>query len=989
MKEFDLDWLSNPKVFEVNRLSAHSDHVFRTPDESYEQLRINQNGKWKFKFSENLKHIDMSFFEDGYDDSDWGYIQVPGHFQLQGYDAPQYVNIMYPWDGLESLEQPQIPTKRNPVGQYVKYFDLPENFEKDAVKICFDGVESAYYLWLNGHFVGYCEDSFTPSEFDLSPFIKEKNNRLCCMVVQFSSGSWLEDQDFWRFGGIFRDVNLFITPKIHIQDLHLVQVVAEDLKSATLTCKLALEKRGEGNSYGTLSLYDAAHSLVCETKLEQLSEKSNLVCQLNDVNLWSDEVPYLYKAKIKIFDENSELIEIVDQKVGFRRFEIKDSVMMLNGKRIIFKGVNRHEFNARTGRCVTREDAEWDIKCFKRNNINAVRTSHYPNRKDLYELCDKYGIYIVDEVNLETHGTWVYRGTEDENKNRLPDGKPEWRRAVLDRGNTLFQRDKNHPSILFWSLGNESSGGKTLYELSEFFRQNDKSRLVHYEGVFQDRRYPDTSDVESQMYSKPDDIARYLDENPNKPLILCEYAHTMGNSGGNLAKYMDLISQYPQYQGGFIWDYLDQALWTKDPYGNEYLATGGDFGDRPNDFYFCGNGLVFADRKETPKMQEVRHVYRNVNIICDKDGVTIQNKYLWTNTEKFEFRWELLRNGEKYSNGTFNVSIEPQTSKVLPLPCKIPLYNDEFVLTVSMFSEHELSFGQCVIKSKVKEELQLRKVKPVTGKSNLGFDMGDSYSLFWTREGKFNSVQSGKTELIQSPMLPDFWRAPTDNDKGNDYRIHWLPWKIASLYARRIEEIMQDESLVVKYDLGNGIAANCQMEFVFYENNKFDVTLSLEVESPEEQHIPAFGLSFEMPVEFDNVCWYGNGPEETYSDRKAGGKLGLYRNKVAENLVEYLNPQECGNKTDLRFIEVTNQAGRGLRMSSEELFECSVLPYNSHQLEHAHHLNHLSKPMTTFVHLAKKKCGVGGDDSWGAPVHQEYQVKLEKNMKFTIRFEVL
>ncbi len=995
MNNIKFEYLKDPEVFQINRLNAHSDHIYYTPYMKYEDLRILQNGNFKFFYAKNLNEVKQDFYKEGFDDKDWDLIKVPGHIQLLGYGNPQYVNTMYPWDGIEDIKPPNIPSEFNPVGLYAYEFDLPKGFQKDAAFICFEGVESAFYLWLNGEFIGYSEDTFTPSEFDLSSFIKEKGNRLCIMVVRFSSGSWLEDQDFFRFSGIFRDVYLYTTPKIHIYDMFVKPEVLEDLKKAELKCEFEIVNKENLNGFIYFKLYDENNTLIKVSEKLKVSKNVTLNASLDNINLWNAEIPYLYKLIVEICDDKGETIEIVEQKIGFRRFEMKDKLMLLNGKRIVFKGVNRHEFNARYGRNISKEDILWDIKCMKKNNINAVRTSHYPNQKELYSLCDEYGIYVIDEANIETHGTWSFI-KDLKYENIVPCDNEVWKGAVIDRGNSMVQRDKNHPSILIWSCGNESFGGKVLYDLSNFYRNTDNSRLVHYEGVANDRRYNDTSDMESRMYLKPQHIKEYLENNPEKPYISCEYAHSMGNACGNLEKYTKLADEYSMYQGGFIWDFIDQAIYNKDPNGEEYLATGGDFFDRPNDAYFCGNGLVFADRKESPKMKEVKFAYRDVEIFCDENYITIINKNNWLNTDKYEFHFELLENGLIIKKGKFLLDLNPQSRKTLDLPCAIPDKNCEYILTVSMCLKedeiwekagYELSFGQGVVKKAVFKEIVEKSSNVICGNENIGFKMKNSSCLYFKPIGKLNSIKSNNKEFILSEIKPDFWRAPIDNDLGNKNTYKWAKWKIASLYAFKTKEKLEDSKLYVTYDLNIDKQIQCEFLYEFMYENKFSLTFTLE-NSGELIDMPAFGFSFEMPSFFSNVKWYGRGPFETYQDRKHGAKIGIYENKVADNYTDYLNPQECGNKTDLRFIEITDNEGSGLRIFSEDLFECSVLPYTSHEIESAHHKNNLPKQSKTVVHVCKKKCGVGGDDAWGAPVHPEYLVNLEGKMSFKVYFEV-
>ena len=643
-----LNWLTDVSKFAVNRLPAHSDHMyFETLAEARSavpmKMRHELNGNWKFYYSINPNHRPVNFFEKDYPCAGWGDIKVPGHIQLQGYGQLQYVNTMYPWDGHHELRPPEIPTDHNPVGSYVKYFNVPANMQNKPVYISFQGVESAFYVWLNGEFVGYSEDSFTPAEFDLTPYLIDGENKLAVEVYQRSTGGWLEDQDFWRFSGIFRDVYLYTVPEIHVADLHVRPELDSTFTKGTLAVDLKLQ--GSAPSKITAELVDRKGSLVQTGKAENINGKWSINMPVKQPALWSAENPYLYKLFIQIYNESGSLVEVVPQKVGFRRFELVNKMMHLNGERIVFKGVNRHEFNPRRGRAITKEDMLWDIKTLKRHNINAVRTSHYPNQSLWYELCDEYGVYVIDEMNLETHGSWQKMGKVEPSWN-IPGNLSEWEPIVMDRAISMVERDKNHPSILIWSCGNESYAGEVILNVSKYFKRVDPSRLVHYEGVFHNRDYNDTSDMESRMYAKPADIKKYLNENPEKPYISCEYMHAMGNSLGGMYKYTDLEQKYPMYQGGFIWDYIDQSIYKKDRYGNEFLAYGGDFGDRPTDYGFCTNGIVYANRELSPKMQEVKFLYQDFKLVPDQTGVTIKNESLFSNTADFELVYALFLEGK-------------------------------------------------------------------------------------------------------------------------------------------------------------------------------------------------------------------------------------------------------------------------------------------------------------------------------------------------------
>ena len=641
----DIRWLDDPQVFRVNRLDAHSDHKFYENKEDYEKkeqrLKQSLNGIWKFRYSENAMERPADFYQKWFQCRSFDEMKVPQHIELAGYDKIHYINTMYPWEG-HIYRRPAGTGKEkgkgmfsqaeyNPVGSYIRKFDLQDGLRGKRIILSFEGVEQAFYVWVNGEFAGYAEDSFTVSEFDITPYVKEKDNLLAVEVHKRSTAAFLEDQDFFRFFGIFRDVNLYGIPAVHIEDLWIRPIYHPEDGKAEIELDIRLsQKKKEKNIQGKIkvSLKDNA----AETKTVLLDETENLddpaihtnlpvEGSVNNVlhfryelkktvNAWSNTDPYLYELLIEVQNEKDETVEVVPYPIGFRKIELKDGKMLLNGKRLIINGVNRHEWNARSGRCITEADEKWDIECIRRNHINAVRTCHYPDHISWYYRCDQAGIYLMAETNLETHGSWQKMGATEPSWN-VPGNIECWRACTLDRAVSNFETFKNHTSVLFWSLGNESYAGNVLREMNQYYKEKDPDRLVHYEGVCHNRSYEDViSDMESQMYTSPENVKEYLENNPKKPFLLCEYMHDMGNSLGGMESYIRLLDQYDNYQGGFIWDYMDQALWVKDEVtGREVLRYGGDFDDRPSDYEFSGNGILFADRTEKPAMQEVRHYY--------------------------------------------------------------------------------------------------------------------------------------------------------------------------------------------------------------------------------------------------------------------------------------------------------------------------------------------------------------------------------------------
>ena len=641
----DIKWLDDPQVFRVGQLPAHSDHKIYGSVQEMEKgessLYQSLNGTWQFAYSVNPQSRPADFFREDYNADGFGEIQVPCHIEMAGYDKIHYINTMYPWEGqvyrrpAYALGDDRVEAgsfseaKYNPVGSYRKMFDLEEGLKDKRVCICFEGVEQAVYVWLNGQFVGYAEDTFTPSEFDLTPYIREQGNVLAVEVYKNSTAAYLEDQDFFRFFGIFRNVTLYAKPGLHVEDLWVKPCLSEDLTKGSVKVQMKLSA-GHAGAAGRedgperqqaaseqagikgsvkVTLKDRDGQLIGEQTVAAAPETEVTFDAATHVVLWENQNPYLYRLTVTVEDEHGNVTEAVPCVTGFRRIEIRDKVILFNGKRLIINGVNRHEWSAEGGRCITLQDMEWDIECFKRNHINSVRTCHYPDQIAWYDLCDRNGIYVMSETNLESHGSWQKVFTEP--SWNVPGNLPQWKEAVVDRARTNFETFKNHPSVLFWSLGNESYVGEDIAAMQRLFKEKDDTRLVHYEGVIYDRAYEDVvSDVESRMYARPENIAEYLENEPKKPFILCEYMHDMGNSLGGMKSYIDLLDRFEMYQGGYIWDFIDQALYVEDPVtGLRVLRYGGDFDDRASDYEFSGNGIVFADRTEKPAVQEVRYYY--------------------------------------------------------------------------------------------------------------------------------------------------------------------------------------------------------------------------------------------------------------------------------------------------------------------------------------------------------------------------------------------
>ena len=1014
MKTFDYSLVKDPQYFKDRRMDAHSDHTYyRDGEEAQEKatsFRYDLNGIWKFHYARNYGSAIPGFKKADYCCKDWDDIRVPAHIQMEGYDAPQYANVQYPWEGHEDIHPGEIPEHFNPVASYVKYFEVPEEMQGKRLFISFQGAESGIALWLNGQFVGYSEDSFTPSEFELTEYVKEGENKLAAQVFKWTASSWCEDQDFYRFSGIYRDVYLYTVPEVHVYDLQIRAIPDETLSTAAL--EIGTDTWGKGTVKITLS---KDGETVIEDK-KALDGEEIYSWKVEDPVLWSAEDPQLYDLVLEVYNEAGELQEVVPQKVGFRRFEMKDGIMTLNGKRIVFKGVNRHEFSSVSGRHVSEEELRKDLKTMKQNNINAIRTCHYPDASMIYELCDEYGIYMIDETNLESHGSWDVAEFTKDYTYVVPHDKPEWLDMMLDRANSMYQRDKNHAAILIWSCGNESFGGKDIFEMSQFFHKEDPTRLVHYEGLCHDRRYNDTSDMESQMYPSVEAIKEFLAKDSSKPFICCEYTHAMGNSCGAMHKYTDLTDTEPKYQGGFIWDYIDQSIYKKDRYGKEFQAYGGDFGERPTDYNFSGNGIAYGgNRDASPKMQEVKFNYQNISAEVSADSVKVINKNLFVNTNIFDCKVTVAKNGKVIRRASLATSVAPLSEKAYALPFAKEEKPGEYTVTVSFHLKedtvwaeagHEVAFGQYVYKVEEPKKVCPEEVKVIRSTHNIGVRGAHFEVLFSVLNGGLVSYKYAGKEMIEAIPKPNFWRAPTDNDCGNLMGMRYGQWKIASMYLSHkdfrkgpygpsnIPEVEVNEKTVkvtYTYLMPTTPLSECRLSYEVFGDGRVKTTLAYDPVK-ELGDMPEFGVIFKFNADYNRVEWYGLGEAETYSDRKKGAKLGIYSNKVADNIARYMVPQECGAKEEVRWAKVTDRKGRGMLFEMDEnngpmMF--SALPYTPHEMENAMHPYELPEVHYTVVRVAKDQMGIGGDDSWGARTHEEYLLKTDKKMEFSFVFKGL
>ncbi|MFZ0531390.1 MAG: glycoside hydrolase family 2 TIM barrel-domain containing protein [Propionicimonas sp.] len=999
---FDPHRIADPDYFAENRLPAHSDHRwFRDAAEaagatsSFEQ---SLDGLWKFHYAKNLEHTIAGFESPDHDCDSWDDIPVPAHIQLQGYDRPQYTNVQYPWDGHEAVEPGEVPQRFNPVASYVKLFTLDRPLAGgERLSVSFDGAESAVAVWLNGVYVGYGSDSFTPSEFDLTDALVEGENKLAAQVFRWSAGSWLEDQDFYRFSGLFRSVRLHRRPATHAEDVRVLTSLNDDFSEALVRIRVALTGSG---SVG-------ARIVGVGEPAERADDE--LTIRLPAPRLWSSEDPFRYDLELEVRDEHGALTEFVPLQIGVRRFGIEGGVLRINGRRIVFNGVNRHEFGLQ-GRVLTPEQIEADVRVIKAAGINAVRTSHYPNDSCFYELCDRYGLYVIDEMNLESHGFWdrIIRGDQTVAQ-ALPGDRPEWLPTLLDRAASMYERDKNHPCVVIWSCGNESFGGTDILAVSNYFREVD-DRPVHYEGVHWDPRYPETTDMVSRMYTPAAEIERYLATNRDKPFILCEYAHAMGNSFGAVDKYVDLAYREPLFQGGFIWDFADQAILLKDRFGADYFGYGGDCREAPSDYEFSGNGILFADHTPSPKLQEVKYLYQGFRIAISAEEVRIENRHLFTGSSAFDCVVTLARSGTTLRELGMQTAVAPGATGSYPLPFALPVTPGEYTVDVSFRlrdatawapAGHEVAWEQAVFTVAAEPGTGHRPAAPelVTGTHNFGV-RGPHFSALFSRihgglvSYRYGLSPDGGHELLRSIPQPNFWHAPTSNERGWGMPFEDGAWLLASRYPQLVKDpanpsaVVHDDSVEISYRYVWPTTPRSEGELTYRVDAEGRIEVTLTVRPGEGlPDLPELGLLLKADADLHHLRWYGEGPEECYVDRRNGARLGVYEREVTRELTPYLRPQEAGSRTGVRWATVTDDQGAGLRFECADGMEFSALPWTPFEIENAAHHFELPPIHYTVLRPALMRRGVGGDDSWGARTHPEYRLPKDRELVFRFAFQ--
>ncbi len=987
------DW-ENPEMIGRNKEAPHATLIpftdaasARSRDRTASPWFRSLNGDWSFHWSPNPSERPVDFYRPDFDVSKWDLIPVPANWQLEGYGYPIYTNIAYAWG---DPDPPHVPHDFNPIGSYRRTFEVPDDWQGRQVLLHFAGVDSAFYLWVNGESVGYSQGSRTPAEFNITPFLKPGENTLAAEVYRYSDGSYLECQDFWRISGIYRDVFLFSVDDLDIRDVKVDTLLDEDYRDAQLELEISVRNFSD-NELGAaiqIDLLDAQGEPILEaseTRGRVAGGRQTIVFSSDtvvDPLKWSAEEPNLYTLLLTLKDEAGSVIEVVSFRIGFRSSEIKGGQLLVNGLPILLKGTNRHEHDPDTGHVISRESMIQDILLMKRHNLNAVRTSHYPDVTGWYELTDEYGLYVIDEANIESHGIGY-------DPDKTLGNKPEWQKAHLDRIVSMVERDKNHPSVIIWSMGNEAGDGVNFHAASDWIHERDPSRPVHYERAEME---PHT-DIYAPMYASVEEIIEYAENHDDRPLILCEYTHAMGNSNGGVKEYWDAIYKYPQLQGGFVWDWVDQGLRKEVPGkpGDTFFGYGGDF--EPEGVYhddnFCMNGLVSADRTPHPGLYEMKKVYQYVRTTAldlAAGRFLIENLYDFQSLDFVDATWTLKGDGETLAEGALPaLEIAPGRSMTVTVPygAITPAPGVEYWLNFSYHlrndapwadAGHEVAWEQFQLPFGAPEqamdiadmpELQLEETKESVVVTGDGFT-----ATFDLAAGTLDSFRHGDMETIQSGPRPHFWRAPIDNDRGNSLPERSADWKAASgNWVVESAEVAQTAPSVVEVTIRGSlpeVESTNEVVFTVFGNGEIQVDHSFRPGRNDLPEMPRFGMQMTVPADLDFMAWYGRGPHESYWDRKTGAAVGVYSGSVEEQYFDYSEPQENGNKTDVRWVALTQQDGRGLEAAGMPLLSVSAHFYTTEDMEQAKHKHEMERRDFVTLNLDYRQTGVGGEDSWGA-----------------------
>jgi beta-galactosidase len=1023
------DW-ENPEIFSRNRETPHATLISYTDEESARisdktgsPYYLSLDGTWKFHWVKTPDERPYWFFKDDYDSRGWDEIEVPSNWQMKGYDVPIYVNISYPF----KKNPPFIEHNWNPVGSYKREFTVPSGWKDKEVFIHFGAVSSAFYVWINEQLAGYFQDSKTPAEFNITGYLKKGKNSVAVEVYRWCDGSYLEDQDFWRLSGIQRTVYLHARPETYIRDFFAKGDLENDYKDGLLYLDVSLKgNRDDTEAYSVeVSLFDDELKLFTESKEVELkggNGSADFRKNFPEIKRWSAETPDLYCLVISLKDKSGNNLESVSTKIGFRKVEIINSQLLINGVAVYLKGTDLHEHNDVNGHVIDEATILKDIRVMKSNNINAVRTSHYPQQELWYEMCDKYGLYLIDEANIESHGIGY-------DKDITLADKPEWAAAHLDRMQNMVERDKNHPSVIIWSLGNEAGDGHNLLADYKWTKTRDDSRPVQYERADKSTNTTERhTDIMCPMYARIEQIEEYArDEKNDRPLIMCEYAHAMGNSTGNLQEYWDVIGKYPKLQGAFVWDWVDQGILQTDSTGEKYWAYGGDFGDEgiPSDGNFCINGLTWPDRTGKPGLSEVKKVYQYIGfepVDLEKGMIRIINKYDFTSLSKFVFDWEVVSDGAVVQSGKVSLPDgKPRSSTNVHLPMEkiIPLPGAEYFLNLRASrtdewtivpADHVYATAQFKLPVEgetvkfVQDKLTILQTSIIGNKLNVnGTDIIITFNL---ETGRMESFSFKGRELIKKGPEPDFWRPPTDNDYGYGMDRLMGVWKKAGEKTVVTKaDISNDQpgrvTVIFRYDIPgneNEKIAGYSTVYTIYGTSDVVVSNSFRKISEKIPELPRMGMQMQLSQEFANLKWYGRGPHENYSDRKTSAEVGLYESTVADQYVPYIRPQENGYKTDTRWLTLTDDNGTGILVSGNPLFCFAALNYIHDDFESPGKLSQYrpdAKSANTHTNDVKPhgfvnlnidlgQMGVGGDDSWGARVHPQYRL-LENSYEYSFR----
>ena len=1005
-----VDW-EDPQMIGQNKMPGHCTLIpYSTTQEAIKAKPTSDwvqslNGTWKFQWSVKPADRPVDFYQTDYDVSAWDEISVPSNWQMQGFGSPIYINAGYPFP----KNPPYIAHDWNPVGSYRRTFDLDSSWDGKQIFVHFDGVESAFYLWINGQKVGYSQGSRTPAEFDITEFVQPGENVIAAEVYRWCDGSYLEDQDFWRLSGIFREVTIMAVPKVHLQDYWVRCDLDDQYQDATLIVTPKIVNYGSSAAMVhnlEIQLLDAQKKPVPEGTMElnilgiPAGEdfEMPLSAEIPNPLKWTAETPNLYQVVLTLKDADGQVLEAQQCDFGFRKVEIKGGQLRVNGKAIYVKGVNRHEHDPDTGHTIDTDSMLQDIFLMKQNNINTVRTCHYPDMPEWYRLCDKYGLYIIDETNIESHGMGYHPDHTLANK-------PEWKKAHLDRSQRMVERDKNHACVIVWSLGNEAGDGPNFQATSAWIKGRDNTRPVHYEQA----RDRDHTDIVCPMYARIEHMIRYAQRNPDRPMIQCEYAHAMGNSVGNLQDYWDAIESYPALQGGSIWDWVDQGLRKVADNGQEFWAYGGDFGEVRHDDNFCCNGLVQPDRKPNPHLTEVKKVYQNVKVYpvdLAAGKIRIHNKYFFIDLDFLDIQWQLEADGKVIQKGiTACPPVQPGAMFVLQLPVEKPelpagaecFLKTSFTLKAMQpwaAKGHVLAWDQFEMpwrgaplmplsaSGMAKLTVQDDETFVVVSNSQVRVTIGKT-------SGAIESLTLAGQSLLTRPLAPNFWRAPTDNDRGNKAPERLAVWKKAGP-ERSINKVTATtiSPSEIRVEVQAALAAQDSQwitTYSIYGNGDIRVACDFKPDSALPE-IPRIGLQMGLDSAYDNVTWLGRGPEENYWDRKTGTAVGLYAKTVDQMNHAYIEPQETGNRTDVRWVAFTNADGAGFVALGEPLLNISAWPYTQDMLEEADHTYNLENSDDITVNLDYGQTGVGGDNSWGAKPHREYTLYPEQtSYSFVLR----